>query len=377
MRHLKLIGLSLIAAFAFVAVASVGSASAAEPEWGHCVAVKSKGHYEDKNCSKEDFKENKQHEKKYKGKFEWIPGAAATCFAQKHGKYKDSGCTELDEKKGQPKGKYEKTGGPKFTGAGGAGVLRAFGYNCPVEGSENELFHRVPREDCAPETVHTSGGPVVECQNEAATGEATGTDEVGNVSVRFTGCTSFGLPATSEGLAAGEIQTTALKGRLGYINKAKHEVGVLLEPAAAGGRFAAFQVISGLLEIQVGVGNSAEGTFYEGEGTPGTPSGNDGIISPVTPVDQMTHTFTQNYRIEERKFPCPGCTAGQVGEEIGFAYLNAPNSFEGGQFEALEFYEEGTGKFSEQPRGDSTEWGPAGDEVTNVNTVEGEAEIKG
>ena len=38
------------------------------------------------------LKENKKHEKKYKGKFEWFPGTAALCIPQKKGKYKDAGC---------------------------------------------------------------------------------------------------------------------------------------------------------------------------------------------------------------------------------------------------------------------------------------------
>ena len=78
--------------------------------------MKSKGHYEDSNCAKEDFKENKKHEKKCKGKFEWDSGAAAVCFAQKHGKYKDAGCTGLDEKKGAAQGQIRKTGSPNSPG---------------------------------------------------------------------------------------------------------------------------------------------------------------------------------------------------------------------------------------------------------------------
>ena len=60
----------------------------------------------------------------------------------------------------------------------------------------------------------------MECETEHATGEAVASDEVANVSVRFKGCTFFGDPATTAGLAAGEIQTNLLKGKLGYIKKA-------------------------------------------------------------------------------------------------------------------------------------------------------------
>jgi hypothetical protein len=42
------------------------------PEFGRCQAHK-KGHYSDKNCTKESFKENKKHEKKYTGKYEFEP----------------------------------------------------------------------------------------------------------------------------------------------------------------------------------------------------------------------------------------------------------------------------------------------------------------
>ena len=103
----------MIAAFALTAVAvTAGSASAAEPEWGHCVPVKSKGHYEDGNCTKEDFKENKAHERKYKGKFEWDSGAAAACFAQKHGKYKNAGCTDLTKRRASRRANTKRQAAP-------------------------------------------------------------------------------------------------------------------------------------------------------------------------------------------------------------------------------------------------------------------------
>jgi hypothetical protein len=372
MRRIRIVGLCLIAVFAVVAVAAT-SASAAEPEWGHCVAQK-KGEYTEGNCKTKSAKA-------HKGKFEWISGAVG-CYAQKKGEYTNSSCTSKSAK--AHKGKYEKTGGGKFTGAAGAGVLNTFFYGCEHEYEGTlTLNARVPHEDCTGEPYGFDGilSSVipVECESEHASGESAGSDEVTNVSVRFKGCVASGLPATTHGLPAGEIQVNQLKGRLGYINKSAHEVGVLLEPAAAGGQFAEFEVVEGEVIQHVGEGNATEGAFYEE--AHGAPTGNDGIISPIVPVNQMTHTFTQNYRTElinsYEPVSChvsPTCLQHGGAEEGGGNgdVLNIPSHFEGGQLEALEVYQENVEK-----QYGGTSWDPAGEEITNVNTVEGEAEIKG
>ena len=205
-------------------------------------------------------------------------------YVKKGGKYKDSACTEEDfkEKSGVKtyKGKYEKTGGAKFTGVGGAGTLEAAPYGCQKihEGFLGEE-PMTPHEDCMGELGFTGIGvtPFVECVTEHASGEADGSNEVANVSVLFTGCTFFGDPATTKGLAAGEIRVNTLKGHLGYISAAKHEVGVLLEPATSKGLFAEFEVLNGVNDFRVGEGNATEGAFYEQ--AHGTPTGNDGVIS--------------------------------------------------------------------------------------------------
>ena len=82
----------------------------------------------------------------------------------------------------------------------------------------------------------------------------------------------------------------------------------------------------------------------------------------------MTHTFTQNYRIEqvepylpvscEVSHTCPRGTEGEFGPNKDV--FNVPTHFEGGPFTTLEFSQENT----EEPGG--TPWSPAGQEITNV-----------
>lgn len=339
MKRMRTVGLCLAAVFALGAVVAV-AAQASEPEWGRCVNIGKKGFYSDSNCQTRDEKKGKP-----KGTHEWIPGGGTACYALKHGKYADSGCTTEDIKKGKPKGSYEKTLGGHFTGKGGAGVLSATVYECYNSGH----FERKPRGDCEEFNVAIPELEV-ECTNETASGEALGTNKVANVSVLFKGCKLFGVVSCqSAGAGAGEIQVNPLDGQLGYINKTAHEVGVLLEPAAAGKAFAEFECEEVALKTVVGVGNATEGAYY----TPEATGGFDGVISPISPVNQMTPTFTQVYKANAQR------------EQI-------PSKFEGGHNELLEAYLETT----ETPR-ESYAWSPAGQTITNVNTVEGEAEIKG
>lgn len=377
MKHIRIIGLCLVAVFAVVAVAAT-SASAAGPEWGHCVPVKSKGHYEDKNCTKEDFKESKSGKRTYKGKFEWAPGASVACFPQKQGKYKDSGCTELDEKKGKAKGKYEKTGGPKFTSEGTSpGILKTTFDLCEKGGEDRTEPYS--RKGCEEAGGTPSEEPIfVECTSEHDSGEASGLNEVKNVNVEFEGCKALGaFPAETEGsegtpqhkeyIESGggqsvgshpeRITVNVLKGRLGYINKSatpEPEVGILLEPVAAPGLFTRFLIGIVNLETEVGVGNATEGAYYKPEAT----GGNDGLISPVTPINTMTHTFKQVYKLNTAP---------------GHEFENVPSHFEGGQFEGLE----DAAKYPFEAPAIGSAWSGAGEEIADENTVEGEAEIKG
>src|SRR5271166_741550 len=331
-KHVKLIGLCLVAVLALGAVVASVAQAEETPEWGHCVKLaKDKGKYKNANCTELEGKTNGKgvFKAKAKGFYEWVGGADTTCYEEpgKKGKYKNNACTELEgkTKKGvftpEAKGHYEKVaGGPKFTGKGGAGLLKAEIKACyKTEGGD----YKVPVKQCeekegphGSEGLYVVGSVEVECATENATGEATGTKSVAAVNVTFRGCKVFGtLACTSTGATEGEIKTQELDGELGYIEKATHKVGVVLHPAHAI-EFAQFECGEAIgrheIEVEVGEGNATEGKFYNQEGkwypnkeereegepipSPWTEfGGGDGIISPITPVGQMTSTLTQVY----------------------------------------------------------------------------------
>ena len=128
--------------------------------------------------------------------------------------------------------------------------------------------------------MKTSGVIEVECESESNSGEQVGKNGVDNVSVKFLGCKVFGSIPRSNGPNEGEVQVNPLKGELGYINQSTKEVGILLTPKIKKAPFATFSC-GGLLTTVVGEGNSKEG----GDHQPEKKGGNDGIISPIEPVN--------------------------------------------------------------------------------------------
>jgi hypothetical protein len=158
--------------------------SSGAPQYGQCVAQKD-GNYSDGNCK---MVAEKQGQPDHKGKYEWVPGPAATCVAQKKGNYTDSGCTAKSAK--AKKGAYEKAPGPGYAAAGGAATLETAGL-----------------------------GHTVMCTASTAAGEVTGTS-IGTERITFSGCEMSGKQCTSEGANAtvatktGEIVTNMLDTRL-------------------------------------------------------------------------------------------------------------------------------------------------------------------
>jgi hypothetical protein len=159
----------------------VASAAQAQPmaEFGQCHAAK-KGFYSNSNCTERDESKGKP-----RGKFEWQAGPAPTCVAAKKGYYSNSECTTRDEKKGKPKGKFEKECAQNcadFTSTNGATVFR------------------VP-----------SLGSSVECASSSGTGEITGA-ATATGRITFKDCSLGGaVPCTSEGYTAGTITTAEVQ----------------------------------------------------------------------------------------------------------------------------------------------------------------------
>jgi hypothetical protein len=334
-RHVRMLGLCLAAVLA-VAAYAVSSASAL-PEWGKCVA-KAGGKYTDSNCAT----------KGKGGSYEWL---------------KASQVAKEREAKG-------KSANVPFSGGsvGSTPLLTTESRSCSL-GLYNEK--RVTRQKCIEgggnERPEEGGGSSVgvRCESETNTGEAVGKDGLANVKATFKGCVLFGYaPCESAGAEEGEIETNVLKGSLGYINKSAKEVGVVLEPAKKKGTFAEFTCV-GAFKIVVGAGNSKEGAAYTSSNcfpkcqnaTPAEEKhgGYDGITSPITPVNTMTSTYEQVFKVNK------------IGNE------NIPGKLEGKHIDDLESYLEA---IEEGENGESVSWNRSGEELTNVNTSEEAGEIK-
>jgi len=71
----------------------------------------------------------------------------------------------------------------------------------------------------------------VSCTSSKSSGMLQTPKHIGEIHVTYSGCTSGGKKCNSAGAKAGTIETNELQGDLGYLNKASHEVGVLITAA--------------------------------------------------------------------------------------------------------------------------------------------------
>jgi hypothetical protein len=306
-RHVRTLGLCLVAVLAVAAVV-LSSASAKTPEWGKCESVGAGNGKYSANCTT----------KAKGGGYEWVKGKSL---------------------KNIP-----------FTGhnVGSGGVLWAYFEECHVDGKPvNEPKSRKQCVEEGGEVLEHSKIPVqVECEAESNTGETSGKDLLVNVQVTFTGCAVVGVfPCVQPGGASGEIKVNSLKGQLGYINQTEKKVGVLLEPVEKHGLFAQFECF--VVYDEVGIAPKKQGPFYEPKG------GNDGVISPIEPVNTMTSSFSQVYSVNEK-------------EE------NVPSHFQAGKTYLLENLP--SNRREEKPIYGL--WTPAGEEITVENISSEPGEIK-
>ncbi len=269
MRHVRMLGLCLVAVFAVAAVAA--TSASALPEFGQCYA-KAGGKYSDRNCQTKA--------KKGKGEYEW--------------------------RKATEVGKSEK----QFRGhnVGSGGVLTA---DIRICNAGTYILLKVSRKLCEEgggEYSEPAYETYVECESETNSGEEAGTKEVKNVSVVFRGCKLFGTTPCGNSGEEGVIYVNPLKGSLGYISKPKKEVGIVLEPVTKKGLFAKFACSGDTLEV--GVGSEKEGAAYSPEKT----GGYDGIISPIAPVNTMTSGLTQTYSINSELENIPSHFEGKHNE---------------------------------------------------------------
>jgi hypothetical protein len=267
----RLIGACAVLALAICAVGT-SSAFAVAPEFGRCVklAKGESGEYSDANCTTKET-----------GKYKWEPGAGEKHLFTSEGREVETTeakrcllwheeieagflehAKELLEKWKYTEAQCEKAvkaykcfqwlrrGGPKPPfWVGDTNYITPTEAECEAAATEWE-------EDYLEEVVQleTTSGDKVECEQETASGQYSGTKEVEKVVANFTNCvtTIFDttVKCTSPGAAVGEIVTSALRGELGYIHDEvyepkKSEVGVSLE-AAPGAAISEFECGPGI-----------------------------------------------------------------------------------------------------------------------------------
>jgi hypothetical protein len=123
-------------------------------------------------------------------------------------------------------------------------------------------------------TFETKGGTKVACTGgSTSTGKIASEKTITGMKIAFTGCKSSGFACTTEKAKEGELITNAVVGKLGYINSAKKEVGLLIAPEKEGGNFFTFNCVGSLIKV-----------VFTGS-----------VICPITPINTLT---------KEKKWVC-------------------------------------------------------------------------
>jgi hypothetical protein len=187
---MSLLAVELCAGVAVALGAMAIASSAPAAEYRSCQEVAKKtGKYADSRCA--TIKEKKGIPD---GSYEKLSVAPCISVGKKKGKYADAGCTKLDEKKGEPAGKFE---------------LCSKTSKCPFSGNSGESTLEVP----------AFGKNNWTCKARVFVGEITG-PQTAIERITYTGCEFLGLPCQSGGPNGtrsgkpGVIITNLLKSRL-------------------------------------------------------------------------------------------------------------------------------------------------------------------
>lgn len=148
------------------AVCGVLATSATAATYDHCVYVKGKGRFITGGCF-----ELISYPKGTKFHYDLAPVVA--CEAHKKGKYSNPGCTELDERRGKPKGKYEIAAGREYATSSGQADLEIPGLDATMECAASTGTGEIATPTTTVEQVTFTGCHLEgsECQNTATAGE--------------------------------------------------------------------------------------------------------------------------------------------------------------------------------------------------------------
>jgi hypothetical protein len=127
--------------------------------------------------------------------------------------------------------------------------------------------------------LESVAGITLSCTSKSLTGETHGANEVTDVVIKLSGCSVHGIQShacTSTGAKSGEIVTTQLSGKLGYISKASKNVGLLLQPSKG-------ELIA---ECRYGSGEGKEAEFFKLKGS---------IIGAITPANEEITKFSVHF----------------------------------------------------------------------------------
>jgi len=281
MKRIRIVGLCLVAVFAFAAIAGASSASAAE--YGVCVPKK-KGKYSEGACKTLAVK---------KGTFEW--GPAGQCYESgKGGSWADSACTVTGIKKGKKKGHFEIAPTPTYTSSAGTA------------------------------TLETPGLGAVVCSSNTDKGKITG-PKTDRDTVTFVGCETKGAPCETNPVGTpGEIITNELETSL-----TEPSAGVV-ETVFENGSLAGAPISATFF-------CNAVGTFIRSKGATG------GATTPVNvmgTVENSEFTPTTEQELSTEVMCAAGQWSGEASSAAACAGVGLPagpgDPPAGGEFDSLE-----------------------------------------